>query len=64
MAVVVTIILIVLVGGTLVALGWWKLADVFFPGSSRRPARPDPNASATVLRDPAHRQENDGPEPR
>jgi hypothetical protein len=29
------VVVLVLVGGTLVALAWWSLADKFFPGAAR-----------------------------
>ncbi len=28
-------IFVVLIGGAIVALGWWSLADKFFPGAAR-----------------------------
>lgn len=57
----ITMAVIVLVGGTLVCLGWWKLADRWFPGVSRKTGQEirlrrrhdgaDPAAGATVIKD-------------
>ncbi len=33
---VIFIFLIVLVAGALICIGWWKLADKWFPGTSRK----------------------------
>ena len=49
---------IVLVLGTVAALGWWALADYFFPGTSRktgqaifrRKAKAPPRDGAVVVR--------------
>jgi len=52
---------IVLVVGTIICVGWWKLADRFFPGVSRKTGqnvrilkeeeeKPDRHAGATVIK--------------
>jgi len=53
------IALIVLLGGAAICVGWWKLADRFFPGVSRKTGQdlklrrehqdPDPYAHARVI---------------
>jgi hypothetical protein len=55
---VIAVIVIVLIGGTIFCLAWWKLADAWFPGASRktgqeirlRRERPDRTAGATVIK--------------
>jgi len=34
--ILITFVIIVLVGGVVVVLAWWALADKFFPGTSRK----------------------------
>lgn len=33
---VIVLFVVVLIGGTIVCVGWWKLADKWFPGTSRK----------------------------
>lgn len=50
------VIAVVLVGGTAVAVIWWRLADRFFPGTAAKTGqglpkpRPDRTAGAVVIR--------------
>ena len=66
---VITVIIIVLIGGTFACLAWWKLADAWFPGASRktgqeiklRRERADRTAGARVIKG-FGRKEEDTPE--
>jgi hypothetical protein len=56
-AVAVTVIAIVLIGGAIVAVVWWRMADKLFPGTAAKTGqdiprpRPDHKTGATVIKD-------------
>ena len=69
MNVAIVVILIVVVGGAIVAIGWWQLADKLFPGTARKTGqglprpRPDRKAGAVVISgfDASKPEQGDGP---
>jgi hypothetical protein len=56
MNVALAVIAIVVIGGAIVAIVWWRLADRLFPGAAAKTGqdvprpRPDHKAGATVIK--------------
>lgn len=58
-----TVVALALIGGTVVALAWWSLADKFFPGANRSTGQGVPRTPRSAGPKPTVVKELDGSSP-